>query len=70
MFINILNNELNKENKDDNINLNTNDNIIENENNLKKCGNFGYGCSNYVNDRTYCKECMKEGYFTTDDEYD
>lgn len=75
MFINILNNELNKENtnnenKDDNINLDINDNIIENENNSKKCGNFGYGCSNYVNNRTYCKECMKDGYFTTDDESD
>lgn len=59
MFINILNNELNKENTNH-----------ENKDSLKKCGNFGHGCDKYVTNRTYCEDCIEDGYYTSESESD
>jgi lipopolysaccharide export LptBFGC system permease protein LptF len=51
--------------------INLLDYIIKNiDENVKKCGNFGYGCNENVNSRTYCQECMEDGYYTGDSESD
>lgn len=46
------------------------ENIKDSKTNTKKCGNYGHGCNSYVINRTYCQECMDDGYFTTDNESD
>lgn len=53
-----------------NINTKIKENIKDSKTNTKKCGNYGHGCYNEVIDRTYCQECMDDGYFTTDNESD
>lgn len=69
-WIDILDKKINqKKNKiSDNININVNDNT--NNKIPKKCGNFGYGCNNFVTNRSYCQECIDDGYNTTDNESD
>lgn len=65
-FKNYIISKLDKYALDENIIVENNESLPDN--NIKYCGNYGHGCSEYVNKRSYCVDCMEDGYFTSDGE--